>query len=76
VVDAKFAKIIIHDLSKALSAKRFDRLILIAGPHMLGLLRSYTGNALHGAIVGELPKDLSNQPMDAVESHLGDLIAV
>lgn len=75
-VEASFAKGIVDDIAKAQSAKKFDRLVLIAGPHTLGLLRSHIGSALHSAIVGEIPKDLSSQPEKVVEGHLGDVIAV
>lgn len=75
-VDAHFAKTIIDDITKAQSAKKFDRLVLIAGPHMLGVLRSNLGPALRSAIIGEMPKDLLSQPVKVVESHLGDVIAV
>lgn len=76
IVDAKFAKTVVGDIAKAHSAKRFERLVLISGPHMLGLMRSCVGSELQRAIVGELPKDLSSQPTHTVADHVGEMIAV
>lgn len=76
VIDENFAKTVIEDLSKAHYQKQFDRLILIAGPHMLGLLRAQIDTGLQRVLAGELSKDLLNQPDDVVESHIGELIAV
>lgn len=72
--DAQFAKQLIEHLSKAFRVKKFDRLILIAGPHMLGLLRQELGAPLCAVLVGEIPKDLSLRPLSEVERHLGELI--
>lgn len=76
ISDARFAKTVIEQVKVAYVKKRFERLILIAGPHMLGLLRANLDAPLRAALLGEMPKDLSNQPLSAVESHLGELIAV
>lgn len=74
--DERFAKTVIEHVKTAYTAKRFDRLILIAGPHMLGLLRANLDASLRGVLLGEMPKDLFNQPLNAVETHLGELIAI
>ena len=74
--DVRFAKTVVEQVAKAHLGKQFDRLILIAGPHMLGLLRASLDTSLRAVLLGELPKDLSNQPLKSVEDHLGALIAV
>lgn len=74
--DARFAKTVIAHVKTAHDAKRFDRLILIAGPHMLGLLRANLDAALRAVLLGEMPKDLSNQPPGAVEDRLAALLAL
>jgi protein required for attachment to host cells len=74
--DTRFAKEIVADLSKDYQAKRYHRLILASGPHMLGLLRGEIEGPLRKALMGEIPKDLSAIPLDQVEKHLGELIAV
>jgi protein required for attachment to host cells len=76
LADSRFAKDIAQGLSKARVGKRFDRLILISGPHMMGLLRANLDAPLSAVLIGEIPKDLSAQPLSEVEIHLGELIAV
>ncbi|MFK7837441.1 MAG: host attachment protein [Sulfitobacter sp.] len=46
--DAHFASEVVGHLAKAVAEKRFDRLILTAGPHMLGLLRQELDAPLRG----------------------------
>jgi protein required for attachment to host cells len=76
LADNRFAKDVAADLSIARLANRFDRLILICGPHMLGLLRANLDAPLTAALLGEIPKDLSAQSLSDIETHLGELIAV
>jgi len=76
VNDAQFAKDVIGHLAKAQSAKAFDRLVLVSGPHMLGLLRAQINPALQAVLLGELDKDLSMESIKDVAAHLGELIAV
>jgi protein required for attachment to host cells len=74
--DTRFAKEIVADLSKDYQAKKYHRLILVSGPHMLGLLRAEIEGPLRKALMGEISKDLSATPLDQVEKRLGELIAV
>lgn len=76
LADNRFAKDVVKGLSEARLGKRFDRLILISGPHMMGLLRANLDAQLSAVLIGEIPKDLSAQPLGDVETHLGELIAV
>ena len=75
-VDAEFARKLADLLSGRLGANQFDRLIVVAGPHMLGCLRASFDDALKAALVGEIDKDLSGQSADAVASHIEGIIAV
>lgn len=74
--DLQFAKDLAAHLSAGLQNAEFDRLILIAGPHMLGLLRQELDDHLRAVLLGEVPKDLSKQSLADIENHLGDLIAI
>ncbi|WP_299692140.1 host attachment protein [uncultured Tateyamaria sp.] len=76
LADTRFAKRIAEDLAKARHGKTFDRLILISGPHMMGLLRAHLDGSLSAVLIGEIPKDLSAQPLREIESQLGALLAV
>ncbi|MBW4706291.1 host attachment protein [Roseobacter sp. YSTF-M11] len=75
-IDTRFAQDIVRRLGRSLDAKHFERLVLVAGPHMLGLLRAHLTDRLRDVITGEIVKDLSTQPMDVLEARLGDVIAV
>ena len=60
--DIRFARELSDHLMHAFSAKQFDRLIIVAGPHMLGLLRTHLDARLKAVTVGEIAKDLTAQP--------------
>lgn len=47
-----------------------DRIVLAAGPKMLGALRDAMPGSLAGHIAAELSKDLSDVPAHALYSHL------
>lgn len=48
----------------------FERLVIIAGPKMLGLLRQQLPDTCKGVIVGEIPKDLAQRGEDAIRNAL------
>ncbi|NNE88190.1 MAG: host attachment protein [Silicimonas sp.] len=75
-IDADFAQAVARGVAKALKAKEFDRLIIVAGPHMLGLLRAELDHESRAVLLGEIDKDLTGQPMPAVASHVEGLIVV
>lgn len=65
-----FAKRIATELEQARQADRFDRLIVMAEPSFLGVLRQALPTALDSTVVAEVPKDLSYRPVSAVLAHL------
>ena len=73
--DLKFATDIAHRLEVALAKNEFDRFVIVAGPHMLGLIRQKITKQLRGILVAEIAKDLSALPMETLEAHLGEVIA-
>ncbi len=66
----RFASRIAHELEKAVQQGRCNRLILMAGPPFLGLLRAALPRAVSAVIVAEVPKDLVHAPESAIRSHL------
>ncbi len=74
--NVQFARNIVRALGLAHEDKSFDRLILVAGPHMLGLLRKAMSDSLNEVVVAELAKDLTDVPLKDLERHLGEAIAV
>jgi len=65
-----FARHIAEALQQAKQRHSFDRLILIAGPPFLGVLREALPAALRATVVAEVPKDLIHQDLRAVQAHL------
>jgi len=49
---------------------RFDRLILAASPRVLGELRHDLHQEVTSRIVGEIPKTLTNHPVDEIETRV------
>lgn len=66
----RFAKRIAGELERARNEHAFDRLVLIAGPRMLGLLREALPAATRSAVVAEVAKDLVHLDADAIRSHI------
>ncbi len=53
---------------------RFDRLVLVAEPRALGLLRKQLGSGLKNKLYAELDKDLSKAPLKELPDRLKDVI--
>ena len=64
----RFARQIAAELEKARREDSFERMVLVAGPPFLGLLREALAKELHSQIAVEIPKDL-------VHEAAGDLLA-
>jgi protein required for attachment to host cells len=65
-----FARRIVAQLRKAQRSDGFERLVVIAAPAFLGLLRVAMPKTLRTAIVREIPKDLVHQDAAAVRRQL------
>ena len=70
----KFAHEIAVILDTAASAKRFDKLVLVAPPRVLGELRKTLGTAAHERVIGEVDKDLTNIAPNELGSHLAEWV--
>lgn len=57
-------------LNKQAESGGFEQLIVVAPPKTLGELRKHYGKQLEGRIVGEIAKDLTGQPVTAIEAAL------
>ncbi len=64
----RFAKDIADRLYAYAHAGRFDALVLVAAPHVLGEIRKSLHEAVRNRIVGEVDKDLTNHPIDRIEA--------
>jgi protein required for attachment to host cells len=65
----RLAKHVVRALEAEWSKGGSDRIIVAAGPKMLGALRNAMPGSLSGHIAAELSKDLSDIPAHALYSH-------
>lgn len=68
----RFARRIVTELEEAHREKRFDGIVLMAGPAFLGLLRAAMPAALRATVAAEIRKDLVHQTKGAVQAHLAE----
>jgi protein required for attachment to host cells len=67
-----FARDLSDHLEKAANEHRFDRLVVVAAPKALGDLRELLPKTVHGKIVAEIAKDLTNVPTRDLGKHLDE----
>jgi len=65
-----FAHQVVLTLESGRNAHEFDKLVVIAGPHVIGLLREAMPKPLAALIVAEIVKDLLHESEDAIRSYL------
>ncbi|MDH3661676.1 MAG: host attachment protein [Alphaproteobacteria bacterium] len=70
VEQERFAREIVGALDKADHRQRFDRLILVAPPTFMGLLRGILPPSLANKVSGELTKDLTKVAIHDLPDHL------
>jgi len=70
-----FARTIVTELDKGRNAGEFDRLVLMAAPTFLGLLRNSLPKTLEHVVAAQINKDLVHQSEAAIAAHMpwGDL---
>ena len=66
----QFAHRIAAELEKARGAGEFERLVLMAGPEFLGMLRGALPRTLEGIIAAQVNKSLVHQSDAAIKQHL------
>ncbi len=72
--ESEFAKSVASYLDRAAQERRFDSLVLVAPPAMLGDLRGMLGKHAAGLVSAEIGKDLMKTPMHELASHLSPAI--
>ena len=73
---ASFARELAHNLQHERTQNRFERLVLVAPPRFLGLLRSSLDTPTAHLVVGSLAKDLATTKEAELVKHLGDVVAI
>lgn len=76
VRERKFVEKLADLLNEAHRQDRFDRLVIAAAPAALGDIRPALSDGVRGAILAEMPKDLTNVPTSKLGAHFDGLIAV
>jgi protein required for attachment to host cells len=69
----RLAKHVIRALEAEWARGSADRIVVAAGPKMLGALRDAMPGQLAGHVVADLAKDLSDVPAHALYDHLKDV---
>lgn len=69
-----YLEMLADELDKRLRASAFDKLIVVAPPHALGVLRAAFSDPVKAVIVAELAKDLTKTPDHELAGHLADHI--
>ena len=73
---AGFARDLAQRLQQGRVEDRFQRLVLVAPPQFLGLLRSALDAPTEQLVIGSLDKDLARAEEAELIEHIGEIIAV
>jgi protein required for attachment to host cells len=68
--EAAFSRELAQRINDAALKNRFEHLVLIADPHSLGRMRPLLHKETLSRMVGELPKTLTNSPIEDIERAL------
>lgn len=67
----RFTRDLADHLATAHQRKEFDRLVLIAAPAFLGMLRKTISPHVAEIIIDEIPKDMIGQDAERIQEQLG-----
>jgi protein required for attachment to host cells len=67
---AGFARRIADEIERARKAGKFDRLVLMCGARMLGLLREAMSASSRELVLVEVPKDMAQHDEPAIRAHV------
>lgn len=65
-----FARTVVRALDEVVAREQPERVVVIAAPHFLGLLRPQYSTAVKALLDGEFDKDLSGQSAEEIREHL------
>ena len=68
--EATFAKQLVLALNDGALRHRYDALVLIADPTTLGRMRGLLHKEVQARMLGEIPKTLTNAPLEQIEQAL------
>ncbi len=73
---ADFARKLANKLEHARATNQYDRLVLVAPPRFLGLLRGSLDDVTATLVIGSLDKDLAHSKESELGKQLADVIRV
>jgi protein required for attachment to host cells len=65
-----FARMLAHHLDQHCEKKFFNKLVLVAPPEFLGILRSSLSDQVNKLIVAEINKNLVRETKEQIQAHL------
>ncbi|HEX5048347.1 MAG TPA: host attachment protein [Gammaproteobacteria bacterium] len=65
-----FARRVADEIERARKAGKFDRLVLMCGARMLGLLREAMSTQTRELVLVEVPKDMAKHDEPAIRAHV------
>lgn len=68
----EYVRTISHELENGLKQHSFGRLVLIAGPNLLGRLKGELAPQLLSCLIKAIPKNLVSAPLTQVREEIGD----
>ncbi len=74
-VKQNLVKEIAKKLKQACNDKQFDHLVIAASPKILGALRLHLDTHVLDCVIGEIPKDFTNDKNHALLAHLQNTLA-
>lgn len=74
--ETEFARRVAALLDEKFAEHAFKRLVIAAAPTTLGYLRKALSAGTRGAILAELPKDLTNTPRQHLDKQFADVLAL
>jgi protein required for attachment to host cells len=75
-VIADFARALADKLQHGRVENQYERLVLVAPPGFLGLLRASLDGPTAELVVGSIDKDLATRKESELIKHLGEVIAI
>ena len=68
-----------HDLADLLYARahkgQFEKIVIVAAPHVLGELRKALHKEVADRVIAEIPKTLTGQPLHEIEANVAKELA-
>ena len=72
----RFVKELVERLKTARFQGKFDQLVLLAAPAVLGVIRKTLNGGLARTVVREIPKDVIGQDVDKIQAQLARSFAL